>query len=308
MTTKKRTKRVSTTGEKFNPYEAITDRIIAKLEAGVIPWRKEWNVPISQRALGNAPRNAHSNRPYRGINFAILYGEYSDPRWLTFKDAIDFGGSVRKGEKGTQIAFWKQTSYQRENENGEVETKHGMLLRLYSVFNVEQCDGLKLPERKGEIVPDFNPVDAAEAIVAGMPNAPVIRHGGDRAFYSPASDSVTVPLAGFFSTPDAYYHTLFHELTHSPLHAPRLNRATTDNAGLSCFGSSDYGREELVAELGASFLGSQCGIDAPTLDNAAAYLDNWLKAIKADKKAIFYAAGRAQAAADYILGKKGETA
>lgn len=292
------------TGEKFNPYDAITNRIIAKLEAGVVPWRKEWNVPANQRALGNMPRNAKTNRPYRGINFAILYGEYSDPRWLTFKEAIDFGGSVRKGEKGTQIAFWKPSTYEKVNDNGEVEVKHSMILRLYSVFNVEQCDGLKLPTRKEETLPEFSPSEAAEAIVEGMPNRPVVQHGGDRAFYSPSLDSVTVPLAAFFTTPDAYYHTLFHELTHSTLHATRLNRATTDNAGMSCFGSTDYGREELVAELGAAFLGSHCGIEAPTLDNAASYVDNWLKAIKADRKAIFYAAGKAQAATDYILGKQ----
>jgi len=174
MTKAKRTK---VTGEKFNPYDAITDRIIAKLEAGVVPWRKEWNVPASQRALGNSPRNARSNRPYRGINFAILYGEYSDPRWLTFKEAKDFGGTVRKGEHGTQIAFWKPSRYEKVNDNGEVEVKNGMILRLYTVFNVEQCDDLKLPERKGEIIPDFSPSDAAEKIVSGECFASQSFHG-----------------------------------------------------------------------------------------------------------------------------------
>lgn len=271
-------------------YEIITDRICAMLEAGTIPWRKGW-------AGGDAtPVSAVSKKEYRGVNhFLLRCAGFASPYWLSFKQAQERGGHVRKGEKGMPVVFWKQ--YEREGENGE--KRRVPVLRYYTVFNVAQIDGLRMEFPEPEIKA-HRPIEEAEAIVAHMPNRPTIIHGEARAYFRPALDVVNMPAPGLFDMPEEYYGTLFHELTHSTGHESRLNRRPSTEP--RSFGDPAYAREELVAEMGAAFLCAACGIERATLENSAAYIASWLKALRNDPKAVVIAAAQAQRAADYIRG------
>jgi antirestriction protein ArdC len=271
-------------------YEIVTEKILAALEQGTVPWRKPWQAGI--------PRNAITNRPYSGIN-ALLLGTtpYSDPRWLTFKQCSAKGGKVRKGEKSTLVVFWKIQDVSKE-EDGEIAEKQIPLLRYYLVFNVEQCDGLDLPKLETRKV---DAIAEAEAIITNMPNPPSIAHdGGARAFYRPQLDSIHLPTRSRFDSTGEYYSTLFHELSHSTGHQSRLNRQTLTE--VVPFGSETYSKEELVAEFGAAFLCGHAGIET-TLDNSAAYIKGWLKTLRSDPKLAIIAASQGQKAADHILGQ-----
>ena len=273
-------------------YDKITDQLIAALEQGTPPWRKPWNGSVS------LPRNAVSNRAYTGVNVITLWTtSYSDPRWLTFNQANQLNGTVRKGEKSTPITFYKPLDLKADQD--DEETTRIPLFRYYHVFNVEQCDNLVLPPLPEHKTVD--PITEAESIVAGMPNPPSIDHdGGNRAFYRPSNDSVHLPARNTFETPGEYYSTAFHELTHSTGHKSRLDRHDLE-AGVSHFGSANYSKEELIAEFGSAFLCAHAGIDN-TLDNSAAYIAGWLKALKGNNKLAITAASAAQKAADYVLG------
>jgi len=275
-------------------YEQITERITGLLAKGEIPWHKPWKV---QTGL---PRNLISKKPYRGINVFLLHAmSYESPYWLTFRQALELGGNVRKGEKACPVVFWKQLAIE-DGETGEEETIPR--LRFYHVFNIAQCQGLKdIPA----IVETPVPLPTKPAtIVEGMPQRPAIRHGMNGAFYSPSEDIVGLPMRERFDNEDAYFATAFHELVHSTGHASRLNRSMlTDTAG---FGSNPYCREELIAELGASFLCGQAGIAERTIENSAAYIQGWLEQLHNDKTLIVQAAAQAQKAADFILGTKHE--
>jgi antirestriction protein ArdC len=275
-------------------YAEVTERIVAALEAGTVPWRRPWI------ASADAHRNPVSGTEYRGVNPFLLDMTawdrgYSDPLWITFKQAKTKGGCVRKGEKSTLVIFWKMLKG-KDKDTGEERTIP--MLRHYRVFNVAQVDGLDI--ERPEVAP-FDPIERADAIIAGMPNAPTIGHGGNRAFYAPALDAVQLPMREQFVSADAYYSTAFHELTHSTGHESRLNREEVAGRGKHAFGSERYAREELVAELGAAMVGARAGI-APQTDQSAAYIAGWLKALKEDDKLLISAAGRAQRAADYIVG------
>ena len=276
-------------------YEIITGKIVAALENGVAPWRKPWV------SVANGPKNAVTGKLYRGINVLMLMLDgYTDSRWLTFKQAKDLGGSVTKGQKGTPVVFWNWVEREEERD-GVTVTKRVPFLRYYTVFNVEQCEGLKLkPEEIPEPLNDGQRIEVAEAIVNGYRNAPKIKNT-DHAVYYPLTDQIGIPPVKRFVSKDAYYATLFHELTHSTGHSSRLNRLEP-----ATFGSDKYAKEELVAEIGAAFLCNLCGIDS-TLDQNAAYLSGWLKVLKADSKLILTAAGAAQRAVDYIIGDDEET-
>jgi antirestriction protein ArdC len=276
-------------------YAEVTDRIIAALEAGTVPWRRPWI------ASADAHRNPVSGTEYRGVNPFLLDMTawdkgYDDPRWVTFKQSQTLGGCVRKGEKSTLVIFWKMLK-SKDKDTGEERSIP--MLRHFRVFNVAQCDGLALDERPA--LAPFDPIGRADAIIAAMPNAPTIGHGGNRAFYQPAMDVVQLPMREQFVSADAYYSTAFHELTHSTGHESRLNREEVAGRGKHAFGSERYAREELVAELGAAMVGAKAGI-APQTDQSAAYIAGWLKALKDDRKLLISAAGRAQRAADYIVG------
>jgi antirestriction protein ArdC len=284
----------NTGGKNANVYERITERMIDLLSQGTIPWRKPWNV---QRGF---PRNLVSKKPYRGVNVLMLHAmHYESPYWLTFHQAQQLGGNVRKGEKSCPVIFG-----QRKEAEDEItgEKTHYTVLRLYNVFNVSQCEGLKNIPSPAETVTTTAPA----AIVANMPQRPEIKHGMAKAFYSPAGDFVGIPNRERFTSEDEYFSVLFHELTHSTGSEKRLNRPTITEA--NSFGSEEYSKEELIAEMGSAFLCGQAGIAERTLSNSAAYLQNWLEALKNDRKLIVQAAAQAQKAADFILGTKFEEA
>ena len=273
-----------------NPaYDRITDRITALLEQGTVPWQKPW------KARTGLPRNFVSKHPYRGINvFLLLAMMYESPFWLTFRQVSQLGGSVRKGEKACPVVFWKQTTTE-DKESSEQKKKY--LLRFYHVFNVSQCDGLKI----GTEPVQENVIAKPEEIVVQMPQPPILKHGMTHAYYSPHEDCVGLPPRERFERTEDYYSTVFHELVHSTGHEKRLKRSTL--AEKSGFGSNPYCKEELIAEMGAAFLCGLAEIGERTIDNSAAYLNGWLEQLRHDKMLIVQAAAQAQKAADFILGR-----
>ena len=287
---------------KVDVYEEVTRKIEAALEAGTVPWRKPWGCPV-----GHMPNNPFSGTVYRGINPFLLditaqTMGYEDPRWCTIKQANEHGGKVRKGEKSTLVTFRKQLRIKTEDvdpKTGEPIVKTVPLLRHYLVFNVEQVDGLDLPAL--DVEAGHDPIKACVEVIENMPNRPAISHGGDRAFYRPSTDSVRLPKLASFDTAEAYYGTAFHELVHATGHSSRLNRK--ELAELSSFGDEAYSREELTAEMGAAMLCGVTGISPVTLDQSAAYIAGWLRALKDDRKLLVGAAGKAQRAADFIRGE-----
>ncbi len=275
-------------------FAAVTDRIIAALEAGVCPWHQPWTG-------GNSGCVSYATgKPYSLLNHILLGGLSGE--YITFKQCTTACGHVRKGEKSKMVVFWKPFETTNE-ETGEVE-KH-FFLRYYNVFHLSQCEGINprwttpMPENT-----NLQPDAMADAIIQDY----VTRSGvkltvtaSDRAFYRPSTDEVVVPKLSQFQQMEEYYSTLFHELTHSTGHHSRLNRIND----VAAFGSHDYSREELCAELGSAFLVNHCGLETESsFNNSAAYLDGWLKALKGDKKLIISAAGAAEKATNLILGAK----
>ncbi|PTR07880.1 MULTISPECIES: ArdC family protein [unclassified Novosphingobium] len=295
---------------KFDAYEAITAQIIAKLEAGIRPWRMDW--VRDGASLPPLPRRV-TGEHYRGINVLLLWltaqerGYHADT-WMTFNQAKELGANVRKGEKGTAIVFFKALTMTKENPTtGQDEDHQVPCIRSYTVFNVAQIDNL--PERYRPAAP----IAAAPASLPGLRNerdlaaetalrscGATIIEGGDRAFYAPGPDTVQMPDFERFHSAGGYLATLAHELCHWTGHKSRLGRNFTGQ-----FGSKDYAAEELVAEIGAAFVGAQLGILGEHIDNHAAYIGSWLKALRNDKRAIFKAASLAQAAADMVLANAG---
>ena len=283
-------------------YQIVTDRMLEALGRGVVPWHRPWDA-----ARVGAQQNAVSRRAYRGMNVFLLAPGvqgpgFEDPRWLTFTQARELGGHVRRGERGRMVVFWKRLTVESETDDGEPTEKTIPLLRYYTVFNVEQCEGLRLAPL-GDAPRELAPIEAAERIVREMPRRPDLRHGGERAFYAPAVDRVTMPPRASFDSAEAYYSTLFHELTHATGHQSRLDRHGLET-GIAPFGSPVYSAEELVAEMGAAFLAAEAGLDEVTFDNSAAYVASWLRVLQDDPKLVVVAAGRAQRAADFILARE----
>ena len=273
-------------------YDIITQRILDQLEVGTPPWRKPWGTPA-----GVFPESIDGHT-YRGINRVILgTAGYPDPRFLTYRRAQEMGGQVRKGEKGSPIVFYQPAPVKTEHEDEDQPAQRRPYMRLFTVFNVGQCDGLDLSPLPD--LPDLKPIAAAEGVVEGMPRRPRISHDDDRAYYIPSLDEIHLPPRGAFDDAAGYYTTVFHELTHSTGHPSRLNRETVNQG--AAFGSEVYSREELVAEFGAAFLSHHTGVDSP-LEQSAAYIAGWADAIRRDKGMVITAAARAQEAADYILG------
>ncbi len=280
----------------MNVYEVVTDRILAALDEGVIPWRKPWK-------WGGAPRNLVTGKPYRGINvFLTVMQGYASPYWLTFKQAAELGGQVRKGEKGTPIIFWNWLKRQVPNSDGDIEEKETPYLRYYTVFNLAQIDGLVLPEDAAK--DSFAPIVSCEEVIGRMPNPPAIVHGFRQASYNRAKDTVRMPPRPSFKSKASYYATLYHELVHSTGNSSRLGRKGIEEN--HAFGSPEYSKEELIAECGASFLCGYTGIENDTIKNQAAYIEHWRKQLSADKKLVISAAAQAQKAVDFILDKRAE--
>lgn len=282
-----------TVKNKLSTYDRVANQILAALDEGVIPWQQPWASPEGQLSLS-------TGKAYRGINPFLLgvtamSRGYENPYWLTYKQAQQRGGQVRKGEKATTIMFWKRVVAEEDGED-----RSFMVAKTFSVFNAEQCDNVATPEwqRTGRL--DFRPIEKAETIVANMPNAPKIHDGGSAAYYRPGTDSVHMPDRDRFVSADSYYQTLFHELGHATGHKSRLNREGV--TGTVKFGSGQYGREELIAEFSAAFVGNVAGLDLTTIDRSAGYIESWKKTIRATPKMVVQAASKAQAAADYIRG------
>jgi antirestriction protein ArdC len=276
-------------------YQTVTNRIIAALETGTPPWICPWT---DHTAL---PSNLATGKPYRGINILMLAIEgishsYGDSRWVTLKQANELGARVRKGEHGTPIVFFKMKEIGETviaDADGDEQKKVIPMLRSYTVFNTSQLEFL--PERfELRPTPHWQPIGEAEQLL--YETGAVIRHGGNRAFYSPTEDSITLPPPAWFQNADDYYAVALHELTHWSGHQRRLNRVLGRRHGIDA-----YAFEELVAEMGAAFLCAHCGL--PGRLEHASYIDSWLDALKRDKRLIFVAAGAAQKAADYVLGE-----
>jgi antirestriction protein ArdC len=264
------------------------------LESNLVPWRKPWN------AQSNYPKNLISKKPYRGVNvFLLACQQYSSPWFLTYKQVQDKGGYVLKGSKSTPVIFWKFLDSKDSEATTDISTTGKIpLLRYYSVFNIDQTEGIALPEPE-ETHNIFDPLQQAENIIANMPLLPEIKYGGNRAYYSPSLDYVQLPHQHTFNSIEEYYSTVFHELAHATGHVNRLGRKSILET--SYFGSHEYSKEELVAEMTASFLSGHAAIENTTIQNSAAYIAGWLKALKNDKTLLVQAAAQAQKAADYIL-------
>ena len=285
----------------MNIQEVVTDRIIAALDNGIIPWRKEWT------ASNALPSNYITKKPYRGINtWMLLCSEFPSNEWMTYKQAQSIGAQVRKGEKGSPVVFWKFDNVKIDKATGD--EKAWAFAKQYTVFNVAQIDGL--PASLPFDAPVFHPLEAADALVSiylASASAPQFAHdGGNKAFYSPTYDKVSMPARESFHNSEGYYSTLFHEFAHSTGHASRLDRFTDTNMQ---FKSESYSKEELIAEFAAAFLCAESAItNAESETNSVAYIQGWLKALKNDKTMAMQAAQRAQKAADYITGHKFVTA
>jgi antirestriction protein ArdC len=266
----------------------VTDTIIASLEAGTVPWKRPWD-------SAGEPANFLSRRAYRGINVLLLWGTaaekgFTSRYWLTYKQATESGGQVRKGEKSTAIVFWKILD---KDEDNKVP-----LLRYYNVFNTDQIDGLDVPtERTVTVTPEQIPA-AVQDVLTGYKDAPRVIYGqsNGRAFYRPSDDVIHLPDIDQFHSVEGYADTLFHELGHSTGHSSRLAR---EHEG-ACFGNTTYAKEELVAEITAAMLAAKVGINWD-VQNTAAYVANWLQVLKDDRSLVISAAQQAQKAVDHIL-------
>lgn len=269
-------------------YQEVTNRIMEQLESGVIPWEKPW---IS---AGNAVSRA-TGKPYSLLNQMLLGrpGEY-----VTFKQCQAEGGKVRKGEKSSMVVFWKWLE-EEDKETGEM--KRIPLLRYFNVFHIDQCEGLTAKHTQ-ELPGTANADQTAEAIIAGYIHSSGVRLNhevGDRAFYRPSTDSITLPLLAQFKETAEYYSTAFHEMVHSTGHKSRLDRLEKT----AFFGSEAYSKEELIAEIGAATLVNYAGLETTkSFRNNAAYVQNWLSVLKGDKRFIVSAAGKAEKAVNLILG------
>lgn len=289
-------------------YEIVTQQILEQLERGVVPWARPWKVD------GLAPANLVTRRAYRGINVILLgLRGATTPWWLTFRQAKELGGRVRAGAMSAPVIFWRwadrTSTTPAEEADGEEQraARRVPVLRYYSVFNLDQVDGIdpaKLPD-PGATGPELVPT--ADEVVAGFLSPPEIEYlAQPRAFYRPATDTVTMPLRSAFVSPAAYYSTLFHELVHATGHSSRLARPGFEKNHAAPFGSDAYAREELVAELGAAFLCGEAGIE-PDIPNSAAYIDHWREKLSHDSRLVVLAAQQAQKAADHILGRAAGT-
>jgi len=275
----------------FDLYQMITDRIIAQLEAGTVPWRKPWT--CFQGAISRS-----TGKPYSVLNQLLL--PY-DGEYVTFKQAIEEGHPVKKGEKASMVFFFMFLETE-DKDTGEKKTVP--LLKYYSVFHISQCPGMKPRFAVEEQHSDLQPDKRAEQILndyVDHSGVTLKKEKSNKAYYSPAMDTIVVPEIAQFADIAEYYSTVYHEAVHSTGHPSRLNRITD----IARFGSETYSKEELVAELGASYLVNAAGLEtSSSFGNSAAYIQNWLSALKDDKRFIISAAGKAEKAVAYILDRK----
>ena len=279
---------------KANVYEMVTERIIAELEKGVIPWEKPWT------GVRSGAYNRVSKRPYSLLNQMLLKhtGEYA-----TYKQWQDLGGQVKKGEKSEIVVFWKIFEAEETNKDtGEKETKKIPLLRYYNVFHISQVEGVE-PLKPEQLNDEAEPIEEADKIISDYITREHIDFTecrSNEAYYSPSNDKVVVPMKEQYKVINEYYSTTFHELTHSTGHKNRLNRLQT--GAVAAFGGTEYSKEELVAEIGSASLMNLLGIETvKTFRNSAAYIQSWLQVLRNDNKFIVSASSKAEKAVNYIL-------
>ena len=277
-------------------YKEVSDKIAAQIEAGLATGNA-WRLPWRRIGLGGRAVNAVSGHVYRGVNTVMLWAAadengYSSSRWATFKQWSEKGAHVRKGEKGSQIVFFKTLDV--PNRSNPAETVSIPFLRATHVFNVAQVEGFE--DKAATITDKTNPIEAADAFVAK--SGADIRHGSDQAYYRPSTDEIVMPFRGQFigdadMATQRYYSTLLHELTHWTGHKSRLDR-------LNNYVGEGLAMEELIAELGAAFLCADLGVSNEPRDDHGHYLASWLRAIKSDPRAFFKAASAAEKACDFL--------
>jgi antirestriction protein ArdC len=283
-------------------YERITSKIVSDLEAGVRPWMKPWN---AEHAAGRITRPLRANGiPYRGINVLMLWGEsvakgYTAPTWMTFKQALELNACVRKGEKGSLVVYANSiTRTETDAGTGEESEAEIHYMKGYTVFNIEQIDGLPA-QYHATARPQIDPVQRiAQADAYFAATGANISHGGNSAFYSPAYDRIQMPPFESFRDVESYYATLAHETTHWTRHKSRLDRQFEQKR----WGDKGYATEELVAELGSAFLSCDLNLTPEVRDDHASYIASWIKVLKSDKRAMFTTASHAQRAADFLHG------
>ena len=278
----------------FDIYESITNKILEQLSKGIIPWQRPWHGGLE------GAKSYVTGKPYSLLNQLLLGREGC---YLTWKQISDLGGTVKKGCKSNIVVFYKMTkTTETKMVDGEVKEEEKLIpvLRYYTVFHEEDCEGIPMKGGKDEPKSVLSPVEEAEKVIAGYYGREACKLNielSNRAFYSPSGDYVTVPSMEQYDIVEEYYSTLFHETTHSTGHSSRLNRDMTGH-----FGSDSYSKEELVAELGAAFLVQKCGMDsAKAFKNSVAYIQSWSKKFKEDKKLIVSAASKAEKAVKFIL-------
>ena len=281
----------------YNPtLGLVTDRIIEQLEKGVIPWQKPWT------GVRSGAYNRISKKSYSLLNQMLLQ---HDGEYATFKQWQDLGGHVRKGEKSEIVTFWKIQPVEEEQEDGTKVVKQIPLLRYFNVFHISQVEGVE-PLSKNELH-DIEPTEKAENILLDYwtrENIKVEHIKGDKAYYSPSCDLIHLPLFEQFISANEYYSTAFHESIHSTMKESRCDRAEDRKGKLVAFGSNEYSKEELVAEIGSASLMNIIGIETnKSFRNSSAYIQNWLSVLKNDVKFIVSASSKAEKAVDYILGE-----
>ena len=275
--------------------QLITDRIIAELEKGATPWVKPWRRLKSQPGAG-MPFNPVSGTLYRGVNhFWLGMQPFAVPYYLTFKQAQALGGTVKAGQKGTPVVYWNVHRKEGKNDAGETVTSAYAFIKHYYVFNIEQCENVILPAMPETPAADFSADASVMAIVDRLELAGGLMHAGDSAYYRPSTDGIVMPPMAAFNSSAHYHATLLHESVHATGHKSRLDR---DFSKSKRFGDEHYAAEELVAELGAAMLCAHCGIDGDL--RHAGYIENWLKALRNDKRYILTASAQAQKALDFL--------
>lgn len=287
-------------------YEVITKKLIEMIEEKkVLPWQIPWKVNGDEYNT----KNYKTKHAYRGVNafltqLAVYCYGYTSPFFVTFNQASDLGGQVKKGSKGLPVIFWNFIKKTEVNTKGETEEVSIPIAKYYTVFNIDQIEGVDWKVEKKKDSVEHEPIKTCEKVLKNKSKKPKIVYGGNRACYSPELDNIRIPSQKQFDEIENFYSTLFHELVHATGHKNRLNRSTVTE--LCPFGSTNYGKEELVAEMGAAFLCGHCGIENSTIDSSAAYLQSWLTTIKKTPKLLIEASGAAQKAVDYLLDLKHE--
>ena len=295
----------NTATEKRDVYETVTSSIISAIEKGVGNWRMPWHTS-GRHAF--SPINVTSHKPYRGINTVCLWAAagakgYESGEWGTYKQWQDRGAQVRKGEKSTTVVFWKfannATESQDDGDEAPASGSRLLFTRGYSVFNSAQVDGYT-PKAEPDM-PVLERIEQAEAFFRTV--GADLRHGGNQAYYRPSDDHIQMPTFQAFRENLSYYSTLAHEHTHWTAKADRCDRQLGKR-----FGDSAYAAEELIAELGAAFTCAHLGLSTEPREDHAQYIQSWFKVLKADKRAIFTAASKAQQAADWMVKQSGRAA